>query len=380
MGYDPFNHFGNGVDQWTIGQIAAAMAAGGMRAAGYRYVVVDDSWQGGRAADGTLVPNAAFSCGIARLAAYVHSRGLLFGLYTSPAAVSCGGHPGSAGHETQDAATFARWGVDYLKLDWCGADTSPAGAAAIARRWRAALDATGRPVVLSVNAGPGRSVAGWASRTVSSWRTGLDVCASWYNQTRAPAKAATSCVDPVNYLGIYDYLTSDIRWDLGYVRPGHWADPDMLEVGNAGLDPDEARTQLAMWAMWAAPLVAGNDPRTMRPGDPASATLLNPEIIAVDQDPLGQPAHLVSSRAGLQVWARPLAGGAATTTEAVAVVNLTDAGVCPTLTWHDLGITDVTSARDLWAHASLPAAPTGVPLTIPAHGTAVLRLTSQPSA
>ena len=236
--------------------------------------------------------------------------------------------------------------MDYLKLDWCGADYSPGGAAALARTWRAALAATHRRMVLSINAGGSPSVGPWARSLVTSWRVGGDVCGSWYNQTQPPSATARRCYDRVYHEGIFDYLTSPgVREQAALAGPGHYIDPDMLEVGTAGesaaghdlptpaLDPAEAMTNFAIWAMWSAPLIAGNDPRTMG-ADEIRNILLNREIIGIDQDPLGRPATLVLSQRGWQVWRKPLSGGRT----ALALVNLAGQPATATFAWSQVGI------------------------------------------
>lgn len=381
MGFDPYNTFGTTIDQGMIAAIVRAMARNGMRAAGYRYIILDDGWQGPRTSSGTVTANPRrFSCGIKRLAGFVHREGFDFGIYTTPASRSCGGWTGSAGHAAADARTFASWGVDYVKLDWCDSDYSPAGAAAIARQWRAALDATHRPMILSINAGGSPAVGQWAHTVVSSWRVGGDICGSWYNQTQPPAPTARRCYDRVYHEGIFDYLTSPgVRAEAALAGPGHYIDPDMLEVGTLGespdgqdlssyaLDPAEAMTNFSIWAMWSAPLIAGNDPRTMTGREPASQILLNREIIAIDQDPLGHPATLVRSPAAWQVWLKPLTGGRT----AVAVVNLSDRPATADFSWAQLGVSDrPASLRDLWAHRDLAVA-AGLPIQLGAHATGV---------
>jgi len=384
MGFDPYNTFGTVFDQHVIVAIVRAMARSGMRAAGYRYVILDDGWQGRRTSSGTLTADPRrFPCGIKRLAEFVHGEGFDFGIYTTPALRSCGGRPGSADHEKADARTFASWGVDYVKLDWCNSDYSPAGAAAIARRWRAALDATHRPMILSINAGGSPAVGQWAHTIVNSWRVGGDICGSWYNQTRPPSPTARGCYDRVYQQGIVDYLTSPgVRAQVALAGPGHFIDPDMLEVGTRGVSPRgqgltgdaldlaEARTNFAIWAMWSAPLIAGNDPRAMSGTDPVSQILLNRAIIAIDQDPLGRPASLIVSRGGWQVWRKQLTSGRT----AVAVVNLADTPAAIDASWAQLGISArPASLRDLWAQRDLPVTG-GLHVRLGAHATAVYLL------
>ena len=381
MGFNPFNTFGTTFDQSLIVAVVKAMARNGMGDAGYRYVILDDGWQGGRTATGLITPSPRlFPCGIKRLAGFVHREGFNFGLYTTPGPRSCGGRNGSAGHVSADARTFASWGVDYVKLDWCNADYAPAAAAAIARRWRAALDATHRRMILSINAGGAPTVAPWAHTVVSSWRIGGDICGSWYNQTRPPAPSARRCYDRVYHEGIFDYLTSPgVRAAAALAGPGHYIDPDMLEVGTLGespggqdlssyaLDPAEAVTNFSVWAMWSAPLIAGNDPRLMHGTDLASQVLLNREIIAIDQDPLGRPATLVAGPGSWQVWRKPLTGGRT----AIAVVNLAGSPATADFSWAQLGVSGrPASLRDLWAHRDLAVA-AGLPVQLGAHAAGV---------
>ena len=382
MGFDPFNTFGTTFGQGLIVSVVKSMTSNGMRAAGYRYIILDDGWQGRRDPAGRITADPGrFPCGIKRLAAFVHRQGFLFGLYTTPGARSCAGRTGSAGHAQTDARTFASWGVDYVKLDWCNASYAPAAAAALARSWRKALDATRRRIILSINAGGDPSVASWAHTVANSWRIGGDVCGSWYNQSRPPPPTARRCYNDRRYhMGIADYVRSPVlRAEERYAGAGHYLDPDMLEVGTAAESPaglnlrstaltfDEARTNFSMWAMWSAPLIAGNDPRMMRRGDAASRILLNREVIAIDQDPLGRPATLIRDGRIWQVWRKPLSGGRT----ALAIVNLGDRPGTIAFSWGQLtpGAPPGT-VRDVWAHRVRPASP-GLKLRLGAHGTAV---------
>lgn len=390
MGWDPFNTFGTTFNQQLVVSVVKAMESDGMRAAGYRYIILDDGWQGPRDASGNITADPSrFPCGIGRLAAFVHSHGFRFGLYTTPGSRSCAGRPGSAGHVRADARTFASWGVDYIKLDWCNADYAPAAAAALAQDWRRALDATHRQIILAINAGGDPSVATWAYRFANSWRTGGDICGSWYNQSRPPPATARRCYNDRRYhMGIVDYLRSPVlREEEPYARIGHYLDPDMLEVATAAelpsgpnlpytaLTRDESMTNFSMWAMWSAPLIAGNDPPATYRKDSPGRLLLNPEIIAIDQDPRGRPATLIVHRAGWQVWRKPLAGGRV----AVAVVNLHDSAAGTSFSWSQLKIGTVTPTRvrDAWAHRYRPPG-TGLRVRLGAHGCAVYVLTLPP--
>ena len=386
MGFDPFNTFGTTFDQALIVAIVKAMARNGMRAGGYRYIILDDGWQGPRNASGQITADPRrFPCGMSRLAQFVHGEGFLLGLYATPGPRSCAGRTGNAGHAAADARTFARWGVDYVKLDWCYASYAPMAAAEFARQWRAAIGATHRPMILSVNAGGSPTVAPWAHRLASSWRIGGDICGSWYNQTRPPRPTARRCYHDRRYhMGIFDYLTSPVlRRAEKYAGPGHHPDPDMLEVGTLAEAADgqdlnqdaltfsEAGTNLSMWAMWSAPLIAGNDPRAMTGTDVASRILLNRQIIAIDQDPLGIPASFVLRRGPWQVWYKPLSGGRA----AIAIVNLGSRPATASFTWARLSVARrPASVTDLWAHRRLRVTG-GLRARLQPHATAVYLLT-----
>ncbi len=371
MGFNHYNSFGTEVSEETIREVSDAMVGNGMRDAGYQYVNLDDGWQAPRDADGNLTANARFPSGIKALADYVHARGLRLGIYTTPTSTSCGGRPGSAGNTERDVATFAAWQVDFIKLDWCGADYSPAGAQRIARRWRSAIASTGRPMVLSINAGGSLSVPTWASRSATMWRTGDDICASWFNKTRQPSPAAPNCWTRRYHNGILDYLESSTEKHQPYVGPGRWADPDMLEVGNPGLTDDEARTHFGLWAMWSAPLLSGNDPRTMTPTDATSATLLNPDAIAIDQDRLTAMATTVHKSDSECVWLKPLSNGRF----ALLLANLSETPRNITINWSDVGVHGRFLVRDVWdRHDGGPISPQFRAVQVPPHGSVLLLL------
>lgn len=390
MGYDPFNTFGTTFSQKLILSIAAGMARNGMRAAGYRYIILDDGWQGPRNAAGQITADSRrFPCGIKWLAGFLRREGFRLGLYTTPGTRSCADRTGSGGHAAADVRTFAGWGVDYIKLDWCNADYGTAAAAAIARQWRAAIAATGRPMILSINAGGSPTVAPWASTVANSWRIGGDICGSWYNQSRPPPPTARRCYHDRRYhMGVADYLKSPVlRQESRYAGPGHYLDPDMLEVGTApesgvgqnlpgyALTFSEAETNFSMWAMWSAPLIAGNDPRTMSGQDPASRILLNRGIIAIDADPLAHPARLIPAgltghRDTWQVWRKPLSGGRV----ALSIVNLGNRPGRSVFSWAQLRSRHrPAQVTDLWAGRGLPVR-RGLAVHLPAHGTGVYLL------
>jgi alpha-galactosidase len=331
MGWNNYNAYGLDVTDDLIRRTADAMVSSGLRDAGYRYVNIDDGWMApARDAAGRLQADSArFPDGIAAVADYVHARGLLLGIYADAGLKTCGGRPGSLGHERADAASFAAWGVDYVKYDNCyagpGCDqTSCAdGAAAPAQdryaAMRDALLATGRPILFSICNWGTEDVSRWGAGYGNSWRTTGDI-APTYTSMLSIFKQTVS-------LG-------------GRGGPHGWNDPDMLEVGN-GMTAVEDRTSLSLWAMMAAPLILGTDLISASPE--TVALLTNRDVIAIDQDPLGQAATVVSSVGGTNVLSRPLANG----DTAVALFNETDAPVVISTP-----VPGAQSAIDLWSTTS----------------------------
>ncbi len=293
MGWNSWNKFGCNVDEELIRSAADAMVASGMKDAGYRYVVVDDCWHGGRDAHGDIQPDAKrFPGGIKALADYVHGKGLKFGIYSDAGDKTCAGRPGSLGHEYQDARQYAAWGVDYLKYDWC--NTGAANVTAAYLTMSEALRASGRPIVFSIcEWGDGKPWL-WAGRLGNLWRTTGDIYDHWEGVDRWQ-------------IGVMNILDMQVGLE-GFAGPGHWNDPDMLEVGNGAMTDTEYRAHFSLWAILAAPLIAGNDLAAMSPA--TKAILMNKEVIAVDQDALGIGASRVAKDGDYEVWARPLAGGA----------------------------------------------------------------------
>lgn len=330
MGWNSWNKFGCHVSEDLIRQMADAMVKSGMKDAGYQYIVIDDCWQVERDPSGNIVPDAKnFPSGIKALADYVHSRGLKFGIYSDAGSMTCAKRPGSLGHEYQDALKYAAWDVDYLKYDWCNTSTQDAKAAyALIRN---ALNATGRPIVLSIcewgTAKPwlwGKSVGG------NLWRTTGDISDKWETKEK----------DSLGMLNILD-LQNGIE---SYAGPGHWNDPDMLEVGNGGMTTEEYRAHFSLWAILAAPLIAGNDLRDMKPE--IHDILTNQEVIAVNQDPLGSEGRRVLKDGDLEVWARQMQDGS----RAVVLLNRATTEKEIGLSWENLGYPSHLSAsvRDLW--------------------------------
>ncbi|NKI98522.1 glycoside hydrolase family 27 protein [Novosphingobium sp. SG707] len=298
MGWNSWNRYGCRIDESLIRGVADAMVANGMRDAGYTYVNIDDCWQGERDKDGFIQADPArFPSGIKALADYVHVRGLKLGIYSDAGAKTCGGRAGSQGHEFQDATQYARWGVDYLKYDWCNTGT---GAAQRNPReayatMRAALDQAGRAIVFSICEWGDSKPWEWAAGIGNLWRTTGDIANCW------------SCKlghGSWNSLGVMEIL--DKQEGLRrYAGPGHWNDPDMLEVGNL-TDLNENRSHFAMWAMLAAPLIVGADIAGLKPE--ITRILTNPRLVAIDQDTLGIQGFAWQRGSELEIWARPLSG------------------------------------------------------------------------
>ena len=368
MGWNSWNTFACNINEQIVRDTADAMVANGMKAAGYQYVNVDDCWQGERDSQGFIRPDPKkFPSGIKALADYVHAKGLKLGIYSDAGANTCGGHAGSRGREYQDAQTYAQWNVDYLKYDWCNCgDLRPDGAYATMRD---ALQAAGRPIVFSICEWGNSKPWEWGGRIGNLWRTTGDI------------HACFDCkVDHGTWFswGVMQIL--DLQKGLRrYAGPGHWNDPDMLEVGN-GMSLPEDRAHFSMWAMLAAPLIAGNDLRQIPPD--VAAILLNRDVIAVDQDKLGIQGFAHSVKEGMEVWFKPLDGGA----WAMCVLNRTARPQKVQFEWKKESVGDdlhkqdprfdkVTYAiRDLWTKKSLGTTKDTLNAEVASHDVLMVRL------
>jgi alpha-galactosidase len=350
MGWNSWNRFAGRVDDASVRGIADAVASNGMKDAGYQYINIDDTWEGDRDARGTIRTNRRFP-DMKALADYVHRKGLKIGLYSSPGPNTCAGYEGSYGHEEQDASTYAAWGIDYLKYDWCGARNlySDEEMQAVYQKMGDALHNAGRPILYSLCQYGRAEVWKWGADVGgNAWRTTGDIRDSW---------------DSLTKIG----FSQDV---LGpWARPGHWNDPDMLEIGNGGMNETEYRTHMSLWAMLAAPLLAGNDLRSVPPG--ILEILTNREVIAVDQDRDGRQGRLVAASGEQEVWARPLSGGA----RAVGLFNRGAEAATVTVRWADLAMNaSPARARDLWAHRDLTLNGPAYAVLVPAHGVVMLRV------
>jgi alpha-galactosidase len=356
MGWNSWNKFGCNVSDELVRGMADAMVKSGMKDAGYQYIVIDDCWQVSRDASGNIVADAQhFPNGIKALADYVHSLGLKFGIYSDAGALTCQKRPGGLGHEYQDAIMYASWGVDYLKYDWCSTTTQDAKSAYA--NIRQALDASGHPIVLSICEWGTAKPWLWAREIGGNlWRSSGDI------QDRWAGKREWNPGNCCSY-GMLDIV--DAEADLySYAGPGHWNDPDMLEVGNGGMTTTEYQAHFSLWALLAAPLISGNDLRNMTPE--IHDILTNKEVIAIDQDPLGRQGRRVWKDGDLEVWAKQLQNG----DRAAILLNRGSAEQQITVGWEQFGYPDHFSAsvRDLWAHKDLGKFTGKFSATVASHG------------
>jgi alpha-galactosidase len=341
MGWNSWNHFAERIDDQIVRTEADAMVSSGMKAAGYEYVVIDDTWAGQRDANGNIQPNSKFP-DMKALADYVHSKGLKLGIYSGPAARTCAGYEGSLGHEEQDAQTYANWGIDYLKYDWCQQPASVEEMEAAYTKMHEALLKTGRPIVFSLCEYGWHKVWEWgASVGGNLWRTTGDISDRYYAMAEK------------------------------YAGPGHWNDPDMLEVGNGGMSEDEYRTHMSLWAILAAPLMAGNDLTQMTPY--TVQLLTNPDVIAVDQDPAGKQGYRVAQEGPFEVWMKPMADGS----KVVGLFNRQRTTEQMTVNFSDIGISGNASVRDLWLHKDLGTFSGKFSAYVPMHGVVLVRITAK---
>jgi alpha-galactosidase len=350
MGWNSWNKFGDNIDDAIIRTQADAMVSSGMKAAGYQYVNIDEGWEGTRDAQGTLHPNKGFP-DMKALAAYVHSKGLKIGIYSSPGPKACGGFEGSYGHEGQDAKMFASWDMDYLKYDWCTAGTKyqrdqyPEAL----RKMGDALRRTGRPMVYSIH-GRGAVWQYSAAQGANLWRTTGDI-----NDTYARMLAIG-----LGQAGLEKFA-----------GPGHWNDPDMLEVGNGGMRDNEYRMHMSLWCLLAAPLMAGNNLTTMTPQ--TLAILTNPEVVAVDQDPAGIQGRIIMEEGPIMVMMKPMADGS----KAVGFFNREQGVVNVSVKFSDIGLAETASVRDLWQKKDLGDFRGSFTADVPEHGIVFVRINSK---
>lgn len=351
MGWNSWNHFHRDINEKLIMEEADAMVASGMKEAGYEYINLDDCWMAlERDKNGNLQADPErFPHGIKYLADYVHKKGLKLGLYSSAGTKTCAGWPASLDHEEADAKMFAKWDVDYLKYDNCNNEGRPAIERYTAMR--KALDAAGRPIVFSICEWGSNRPWEWAPSMGNLWRTTGDIRDSWASMV--------------------EKLDEQVGLNK-YAGPGHWNDPDMLEVGNGGMSTTEYEAHFSLWCILAAPLIAGNDLRHM--SDATLNILTNKEVIAVDQDPAGHEGYKLTDEGDKEVWVKALADGS----WAVVLLNRGTEPAFITMKIKDLGIkgSDVYTVRDLWAHKQEDRKDGMVRSSVPAHGVEMYRVSA----
>src|ERR1019366_1953933 len=340
MGWNSWNKFACNVTEDAVRSVADAMVKSGMKDAGYQYIVIDDCWQISRDPDGNILADPKrFPSGIKALADYVHSLGMKFGIYSDAGTKTCGGRPGSRGYEFQDARTYARWGVDYLKYDWCSTDGQTTQESYTLMR--DALQLAGRPIVFSLCEWGNSKPWTWAPAVGHLWRTTTDIKDIWEGKMTG------------NGAGVVNI--ADMQVDLAdFAGPGHWNDPDMLEVGNGGMNNTEYRSHFSLWCIMAAPLIAGNDIAAMKPE--IHDILTNKDVIAADQD----------------VFVKPLAGGAV----ALLLLNRGAAEQTISVTWEQLGLDTGKSyhGRALWEHKDLGKLAKQFSAPVASHGVVMITL------
>ncbi|MFN8206974.1 MAG: glycoside hydrolase family 27 protein [Bacteroidales bacterium] len=369
MGWNSWNKFACNVSEKLIMETADAMVASGMKDAGYQYIVIDDCWQVGRDSAGFIFADPErFPSGMKALADYIHSKGLKFGVYSCAGTKTCGGRPGSRGHEFQDAYMYARWGVDYLKYDWCFTEGQTAKESYTLMSQ--ALRDAGRPIVFSLCEWGNNKPWEWAANVGHLWRTTGDIFDCFdctFNHGTWTAWGTMKILD----------MQEGLR---SYAGPGHWNDPDMLEVGVGKLTTSENRAHFSMWCMLAAPLITGNDLRSMSPE--VQSILTNPDAIAVNQDPLGIQGMKVKAENGFETWIKPLKDNQ----WAVCFLNRSDAGKPVNFDWTQNKIEDpvakrtfdaasvLYSLRNVWTGEDLGTSKKALAAIVPPHDVLMLIL------
>lgn len=354
MGWNTWYAFGCKDTDAEVRAAADAMISNGMKAAGYDYVDLDDCWQGARDAQGKIHPNASFP-DMKALGDYLHARGFKFGIYSSPGPTTCGRRPGSYGHELQDAETYAGWGVDLLKYDWCGAVkvyTHSQLPAAYEKMHEAILH-TGRPMVYNLCEYGMEAPWIWGPKVgANSWRTTGDVS------------------NRINFQEYERMMFVGFGQDglQQYAGPGHWNDPDYLQIGNRGLNLDEDKTQMSLWCLLAAPLISSTDLTKLTPAE--LAILTNPDVIAVDQDPLGIQGHRVSQTGPVEVWEKPLSKHRV----AVGLFNSGESALPASIAFSEIGFSHPVHVRDLWKRKDLGVFEKTFATTVPKHGVVMIEI------
>jgi len=360
MGWNSWNVWAGRVDAGKVRDAADQLISAGLAVHGFQYVNIDDTWEAGRDASGVIQTNDKFP-DMKALADYVHGKGLKIGIYSSPGPKTCGGYTGSWQHEQQDADTYAGWGIDYLKYDWCsyGDVATGEGLEKQIKPYRlmgAALRSTNRDILFSLCQYGMADVWKWGpSIGGNAWRTTGDIQDNWSS--------------------VRGIFTSQ-NGHQDYVGPGYWNDPDMLMVGIVGfgnthpthLKPNEQITHISLWSLLSSPLLIGCDLTRLDPF--TKALLTNDDVLDVNQDSLGRPAGRIAETGDAQIWARPLADD----THAVGLVNLGSDRQDITVSWSQLGLSGPQPVRDLWQRKDLGAFKDGYTVPVPAHGTVLIKV------
>ncbi|MDA3853711.1 MAG: glycoside hydrolase family 27 protein [Bacteroidales bacterium] len=322
MGWNSWNTFATNINEQMIKETADAMVEAGLLDAGYEYLVLDDGWMAKqRDENGKLYGDPKrFPSGMKALGDYIHAKGLKFGIYNCAGNQTCGGYPGSRGHEYMDAQSYADWGVDYLKYDWCNTGKINAESAYITMR--DALYATEKPIVLSICEWGDNKPWKWGKDVGHAWRVTGDIINCWDCEVGHGSWASSGIWKIIN-------MRKEIRQ---YAGPGHWNDYDMMEVGN-GMTDAEDRSHFVMWSMLASPLIMGNDVRSA--SEETLKTLVNKEIIAVNQDSLGIQGFRFTNENNIEIWLKPLSNDE----WAMSFINMTDESIDLEFDWleHEMG-------------------------------------------
>ena len=359
MGWNSWNKLAcEGINEKVLRDVADALVRTGMHGAGYQYLVIDDCWQVDRDSTGTIIADPVkFPSGIKALADYIHSKGLKFGIYSCAGRLTCGKRPGSRGYEFADARQYALWGVDYLKYDWCYTEGQNAQESYLLMR--DAIYKAGRPMVFSLCEWGLSKPWLWADSVGHLWRTTGDILNNWDVPDAKDGKVWAGGV----------VINLDMQKNLEkYAGPDRWNDPDMLEVGNGGLTPEEERAHFSLWCMLAAPLMAGNDVRTMSAA--TKEILTNKEAIAVDQDSLGRQGYKIMDGEDLEIFMKPLAGG----DTAICIFNRSNGPKKVDVNWSDYKISSRFQIRDLWLHRDIGTTAQNFKATLARHDVRLLRL------
>ena len=354
MGWNAWYAFGCHVTEADIRASVDAMISNGMKAAGYQYVNLDDCWQGKRDAKGFIHANNRFP-DMKALADYVHRHGFKFGIYSSPGPKTCGQYPGSYGYEKQDAETYAKWGVDFVKYDWCSAQLvyKPSQIEAVYEKMHKALVRAGRPMIYSLCEYGLEAPWLWGPKVGANlWRTTTDV---------------SNRIDYQEYERMM-FVGFGQEGLQPYAGPGHWNDPDFLQIGNRGLDLNEDRTQMSLWSLLAAPLFSSADLTRLTAAQ--LAILTDHEVIAIDQDPEGIQGHRVSQLGPVEVWVKPLSGGRM----AVGLINSGESPLPASVNFSKIGFSHPVHVRDLWEKKDLGEFQRSFKTMVPKHGVVMIEV------